>query len=109
MRLVPAGRSTTSPAPFNTLRCWETAGRLTGSSLAISPTARGRVARLSKIARRVGSPSALNACAWLVGTNRKLALTATERNLERPARQSVVERQRAVPREFHQRRGALEL
>src|SRR3712207_1680874 len=76
MRRVPTGRSTTRPAPFSTLRCCETAGRLTGSSRAISPTARGRVARLSKIARRVGSPSDAKHSAWLVNTNRKPTLTA---------------------------------
>ena len=35
-----------------------TAGRLTGNSAAISPTALGLRARLSKMARRVESPSA---------------------------------------------------
>ena len=60
MRRLPARRSITSPASFSTFRCWETAGRLTGSSAASSPTARGRSARRSKIARRVGSPSAVS-------------------------------------------------
>src|SRR4051812_33217711 len=62
MRRVPTWRSTTRPASFSTLRCWETAGRLTGSSLASSPTARGCSATRSKIARRVGSPSAVSCC-----------------------------------------------
>ena len=58
------GWSITSPASLSTLRCCETAGRLTGSSPASSPTARGRSARRSKIARRVGSPRAVHASSW---------------------------------------------
>src|SRR3954465_6956924 len=60
MRRLPACRSTTRPASFSTLRCCETAGRLTGSSRASSPTARGRSATRSKIVRLVGSPSAVS-------------------------------------------------
>ena len=48
----------TSPAALRTLRCWETAGRETGSVSASSPTARGATASRAKIVRRVGSPSA---------------------------------------------------
>src|SRR4051812_629585 len=79
MRRVPTGRSTTSPAPFSTLRCCDTAGRLTGSSRAIAPTGRGCSPSSSKIARLVESPRAVNASAWLADTNRKLALTAYAR------------------------------
>ena len=39
----PPRRSTTSPASLSTFRCCETAGRLTGSSRASSPTALGRL------------------------------------------------------------------
>ena len=58
MRRLPAAASDTSPAPLSTLRCCETAGRLTGSPPAISATDRGRSATRSKISRRVGSASA---------------------------------------------------
>src|SRR5436190_4039289 len=75
MRRVPAARSTTSPASFSTLRCCETAGRLTGMSRASSTTALGRSARRSKIARRVGSPSAVSPSIWLVTTYGKRSLT----------------------------------
>src|ERR1700690_3785954 len=44
-------------------RCCDTAGRLTGSPWASPPTAIGPPARRSKIARRVGSPSAVMASA----------------------------------------------
>jgi hypothetical protein len=47
------------PASLSTLRCCETAGRLIGSSAASAPTARGRSAWRSKIARLLGSPSAV--------------------------------------------------
>src|SRR4051812_19180429 len=72
MRRLPAGRSTTSPASLSTLRCCETAGRLTGSSRASSPTAVGDSARRSKIVRLVGSASAAS---WLAATYRKAMLT----------------------------------
>jgi hypothetical protein len=75
MRRLPARRSTTSPASFNTFKCWETAERVTGNSAASSPTARARSARLSKIARRVASARAVHASGWLAMTNRKLQLT----------------------------------
>src|SRR5215472_16593701 len=65
----------TSPADLSTFRCCETAGRLTGSSRASSPTALGDFASRSKIARRVGSASAVNIAAWLVMTYGKLQLT----------------------------------
>src|SRR5262245_49769240 len=82
MRRVPSAREVTRPASLSTLRCCETAGRLTGTSSAISPTARGRAATRSKISRRVGSASAVNAWArdsWSVMTYRKLALTEAGR------------------------------
>jgi len=60
---------------LSTLRCCDTAGLVTGSSSAISPTAIGSLARHSKIARLVGSPRAPSAATPLVSTNRKLALT----------------------------------
>src|SRR5688572_15047747 len=75
MRRAPAGRSITSPASFSTFRCCETAGRLTGSSRASSPTAHGRSARRSKIARLVGSPSAVSPFVWLVIAYGKYKLT----------------------------------
>src|SRR5918996_2087084 len=75
MRRAPSGRSITSPASLSTLRCCDTAGRLTGSSRASSPTALGRSARRSKIARLVGSPSAVSPPAWLVITYGKSKLT----------------------------------
>src|SRR5918999_4583893 len=75
MRRAPAGRSITSPASFSTLRCCETAGRLTGSSRASSPTALGRSASLSKIVRLVPSASALSGV-WLATTYGKSILTA---------------------------------
>src|ERR671939_224816 len=42
MRRLPAARSITSPESLSTLRCCETAGRLTGSSRASSPPGRRR-------------------------------------------------------------------
>src|SRR3954451_12182510 len=78
MRRVPSARAVTRPAALSTLRCCETAGRLTGRSSAISPTARGRAATRSKISRRVGSARAGKAWArasWSVMTYRKLLLT----------------------------------
>src|SRR5918995_3773485 len=75
MRRAPAGRSITSPASLSTLRCCETAGRLTGSSRASSPTAVGRSASRSKIARRVGSLSALSPRIRLAITYGKFMLT----------------------------------
>ena len=62
MRRVPSGVSLTNPASFSTRRCWETAGRLTGSRSASAPTEDGRSASRSKISRRVGSPKAAKAC-----------------------------------------------
>src|ERR1019366_1627297 len=61
---------------FMTFRCWDTAGRLTGTRAARSPTDDGRSDNSSKIARRVGSPSTPMACP-LVSTNRKYPLTST--------------------------------
>jgi len=61
---LPSDRALTSPASSSTLRCCETAGRLTGSSFASSPTALGRSASRSKIARRVGSARAASAAPW---------------------------------------------
>src|ERR1700737_5270182 len=55
---VPSVRTITRPASLSPLKCWETAGRETGSASASSPTARGRRERRSKISRRVGSESA---------------------------------------------------
>jgi len=58
MRRVPSARSRTSPDRLSTFRCWDTAGRLTGSASASSRTGSGRSTSSSKIARRVGSPKA---------------------------------------------------
>src|ERR1700722_3614913 len=69
----------TSPASLSTLRCCETAGRLTGSPLARSPTADGRLVRRSKIVRLVRSPRADHPASWLVATHSKLLLTKTRR------------------------------
>ena len=41
MRRVPSARLAHQPASFSTFRCCETAGRLTGSPRASSPTGRG--------------------------------------------------------------------
>jgi hypothetical protein len=60
---------------LSTFRCWETAGRLIGNSLASSPTARGPSASRSRIAWRVGSPSAVIISGPFVTTNGKLLLT----------------------------------
>src|SRR6476620_561746 len=76
MRRVPLALSVTRPASLSTFRCWETAGRLTGNASASSPTARGRSARHSKMARRVGSPRAVSpSVVRFVTTNGKLPLT----------------------------------
>src|SRR6266536_3719647 len=77
MRRAPAAVSTTRPASFSTLRCCETAGRLTGSSRASSPPARGRSASRSRMARRVGSPRAASpsVVVWLAMTYGKAKLT----------------------------------
>src|SRR5580704_4467879 len=53
--------TTTRPADFSTLRCWETAGRLTSIPSAISRTDRLPLRTRRNTARRVGSPSASNA------------------------------------------------
>src|ERR1035437_1466659 len=60
MRRVPAGRSTTRPARLRTRRWRETAGRLIGSTSAISCTERSPPPSSSTIVRRFGSPSASN-------------------------------------------------
>src|ERR671935_2359525 len=73
-RRVPSRRSVTRPASFSTRRCCDTAGRLTGSSRASSPTGRGPWRRRSKTARRVGSASAANPSP-LAFTYRKRTLT----------------------------------
>src|SRR6266487_3908404 len=52
-RRVPSGRSLTNRASRSTLRCWETAGRLTGSFAAITPTGFGPV-RSSSITGLIG-------------------------------------------------------
>ena len=49
----------TRPAARSTFRCWDTAGRLTGTNRANSPTGAGPSARRSAMARRVGSASAV--------------------------------------------------
>src|SRR6478672_7316864 len=78
MRRLPTCRSVTSPACLSTFRCWETAGRLTGSSPAIAPTEAGPSPRRSKTARRVGSPSAVIGSA-LASTYGKATLTDARR------------------------------
>src|ERR1039457_3571111 len=75
MRRSPTDWSTTSPASLSTLRCCETAGRLTGRPLASSPTAYGRLASRSKIVCLVRSPRADHAASWSVVTHRKVMLT----------------------------------
>src|SRR5689334_11443388 len=75
MRRLPARRSITRPASLRILRCCETAGRLTGSSRASSPTGRPPSARRSKMARLVGSPSAVNPAVRSAVTYGKLLLT----------------------------------
>ena len=54
---VPTDSCVTSPASLNARRCCDTAGRVTGSRPAMSPTERGPSASISKIARRIGSAS----------------------------------------------------
>src|SRR5580704_14917902 len=88
MRRVPSAWSVTSPADLSTLRCCETAGRLTGSCCARSPTALGELASRSKIARRVGSASAVSTAPWLVMTYGKLQLTNEPRQGAPPAREA---------------------
>ena len=58
MRRVPRAWSRTSLASLSTFRCCDTAGRLTGRPFASSPTAIGRWASRSQIARRIGSAKA---------------------------------------------------
>jgi len=82
MRRVPSATSRTRPASFSTLRCCETAGRLTGKLRARSPTALGPSARRSKISRRVASPRAdspRRADLWLTMAYGKLILTIMSR------------------------------
>src|SRR6185503_13616511 len=55
-RLVPSARWVTSRACLSTLRCCDTAGRLTSIPLAISPTERAPARSRLNTARRVGSP-----------------------------------------------------
>src|SRR3954468_8746576 len=85
MRRLPAWRSKPSPAPLSTLRCCETAGRLTGRSAASAPTEDGPSARRSKIARRVGSPRAvMESPSALVIAYRKLRLTQLPVKIPKP-------------------------
>src|SRR3989442_662224 len=77
MFLVPSLRTIRRPASLSTLRCWETAGRETGSASASSPTARGRRERRSKISRRVGSESAAKQADVLAIAYGKYILTIT--------------------------------
>src|SRR4051812_10571223 len=58
MRRVPSARSMTSPRSLRTLRCCDTAGRLTGSAWARTVTDVGRSHSIVTIARRDGSASA---------------------------------------------------
>lgn len=55
-RRVPSWRSTTRPTSLSTLRCRETAGRLTGTSAASYPTDWGPSSRRSMIACRAAAP-----------------------------------------------------
>src|SRR5919198_853265 len=75
MRRLPSRRSRTRPTSLSTFRCCETAGRLTGSSPASSPTSRGPSESRSRIAWRVGSPRAVIISDPFVTTNGKLLLT----------------------------------
>src|SRR3954462_13985388 len=61
MRRVPSCASITSEASFRTLRCCETAGRVTARPAASLVTDVGRLATRSKTRRRVGSARAGNA------------------------------------------------
>src|ERR1700727_2682901 len=67
----------TSPAVLSTRRCCDTAGLLTGSSLANSTTARGRSTMSSKIALRVESPSAVHASVRSASINGKATRTVS--------------------------------
>lgn len=58
MRRVPSARSVTSPTSLSTLRCCETAGRLTGNAFASPVTDEGRSHSIVMIARRDGSARA---------------------------------------------------
>ena len=56
---VPRDSWSTSPAAPSTFRCWEIAGLLTGTRSANAVTELGPSRRkVSRITRRVGSPSA---------------------------------------------------
>src|SRR5438046_7612267 len=79
MRRVPSLRSDTRPASLSTLRCCDTAGRLTGRSWAISPTGFGPSRSRSNTVRRVGSVRAAKARCALVTTYRKQILTDNAR------------------------------
>src|SRR5262245_4254612 len=73
---MPIACSLTSPASFRTLRCCDTAGRVTGSRAARLPTDSGPAASTRTMALRVPSPSAAQASPpRLVTTNGKLPLT----------------------------------
>lgn len=67
-RWVPSARTTTSPAAFSTLRCWETAERLTSIPSAIALTERVPLRNRMNTRRRVGSPSASKARSELITT-----------------------------------------
>src|SRR5438067_7594477 len=75
MRRVPSLRSSTKPASLSTFKCCDTAGRLTGSPRAISPTGLGPLRSRSSTARRVGSWSAVKTRGALVIAYRKHILT----------------------------------
>ena len=62
MRRLPSGRTSTSPESVSTRRCCDTAGRLIdGKWSAISPAASSSSRTRRRMARRVGSATALNA------------------------------------------------
>src|SRR5208337_3025555 len=90
MRRVPSATSRTRPASLSTLRCCDTAGRLTGKPRARSPTALGLSATRSTISRRVESPRAdklAPADLWLAMAYGKPCLTILSR--ARPQRSQM--------------------
>jgi hypothetical protein len=71
-RLVPLRRSVTSPASFRTLRCCETAGRVTSKCEAISPAESSSSQTSRGIRRRCGAAIPLRAASTREKINPRL-------------------------------------
>src|SRR5262249_34601563 len=106
-RCLPSTRTAASPAVLSTLRCCETAGRLTFMPSAISVTERVPSRRRLNTKRRVGSPNASSVRSALIiakllvvdpHTNRKYQLTRCQDYALRRGRSVAKHRQFDLPK-----------